>query len=220
MVQEVEGKKVELYGPWQTRPWAPPAAADGVVPRNDRGNVEAPPFAAALPAGTVHIDLRSAAAAAAQLEVDAAPALVGFEAGRQGGMVPKIRGVVVCAEHADAVLEVAQAAENARLEKLRQKRCVPSSPFQLGPGLAAVHAQHCQSAGSQCARRACLAGLHGRARQLPRTRCSRAPHTASAAVQTRVHDAGALSGVLPDVHIMTALVSTRAVPLTACMMWQ
>lgn len=115
---------MELYGPWQTRPWAPPAACDGIVPRNERGNVEVPPFAAALPEGTVHIDLPRAAAVAAKLEIDAAPALIGFEAGRQGGMVPKIRGVVVCTEHAETVREAAQAAEEARLEKLRQKRCV------------------------------------------------------------------------------------------------
>ena len=42
-----------LYGLWQTKPWAPPAAAGARVPRNERGNVEAPPFAAALPVGTV-----------------------------------------------------------------------------------------------------------------------------------------------------------------------
>eukprot|EP00892_Ulva_mutabilis_P007435 jgi/Ulvmu1/5063/UM021_0080.1 len=121
-VQEEEGKRVELYGPWQTRAWAPPAAQNGIVPRNDHGNVEVPPFAAAVPEGTVYIDLPRAAAAAAALEVDAAPALVGFEQGRQGGMLPKIRGVVVCIEHADAVRDAAQAAEEARLEKLRQKR--------------------------------------------------------------------------------------------------
>lgn len=43
----------DLYGLWQTRPWAPPAAVDGRVPRNERGNVEVPPFVKALPAGTV-----------------------------------------------------------------------------------------------------------------------------------------------------------------------
>lgn len=123
-MQEADGKKAELYGPWQTRPWAPPPACNGIVPRNDRGNIEVPPFAAELPQGTVHIDLPRAAAVAAQLEVDAAPALIGFEAGRQGGMVPKFLGVVVCTEHAAAVREAAQAAEEARLEKLRQKRCV------------------------------------------------------------------------------------------------
>ena len=39
----------KLYGQWQTRPWAAPVAAGGLVPKNERGNVHAPPFAAALP---------------------------------------------------------------------------------------------------------------------------------------------------------------------------
>ena len=42
-----------FYGEWQTRGWKPQAAANGKVPRNDRGNVEVPPFASALPEGTV-----------------------------------------------------------------------------------------------------------------------------------------------------------------------
>lgn len=134
---------MELYGPWQTRAWAPPAAQNGIVPRNDHGNVEVPPFAAAVPVGTVYIDLPRAAAVAAQLEVDAAPALVGFEPGRQGGMVPKIRGVVVCAEHADAVREAAQAAEQARQEKQRQKRCAAVPwPRPSQPVPAPLHSCH------------------------------------------------------------------------------
>ena len=42
-----------FYGPWQTRPWKPPAAQGGRVPRNERGNVEVPPFVSQLPEGTV-----------------------------------------------------------------------------------------------------------------------------------------------------------------------
>ena len=55
--EEGEGEEaatIALYGSWQTRPWAPAAAAGGKVPRNERGNVEVPPFAHALPAGTVN----------------------------------------------------------------------------------------------------------------------------------------------------------------------
>ena len=37
--EEEEGE-VFLYGEWQTEPWDPPAAKDGVVPKNDRGNVD------------------------------------------------------------------------------------------------------------------------------------------------------------------------------------
>ena len=48
-----EGEMSNFYGIWQTQAWVPPAAVGGIVPKNDRGNVEVPPLAAALPAGTV-----------------------------------------------------------------------------------------------------------------------------------------------------------------------
>ena len=40
-----------LYGEWQTAAWAPPQATGGRVPKNDRGQVDVPPFALALPQG-------------------------------------------------------------------------------------------------------------------------------------------------------------------------
>ena len=42
-----------FYGPWQTKAWKAQAAANGRVPRNERGNVEVPPFTSAMPEGTV-----------------------------------------------------------------------------------------------------------------------------------------------------------------------
>ena len=55
VLEEEEGAPGEgvtrLYGEWQTAVWAPPAARDGVVPKNERGNVNVPPYAQALPAG-------------------------------------------------------------------------------------------------------------------------------------------------------------------------
>ena len=54
-LEEEEGPAGEgvtrLYGEWQTAAWAPPAARGGVVPKNERGNVNVPPYAQALPAG-------------------------------------------------------------------------------------------------------------------------------------------------------------------------
>ncbi len=41
--------RAALYGAWQTEPWVPPAAAGGVVPKDARGSVKAPPMAAGLP---------------------------------------------------------------------------------------------------------------------------------------------------------------------------
>lgn len=86
---------VSLYGLWQTDEWTPPAAEGGRVPRNERGNVEVPPFARALPPGTRHLTAPGLAGLCRALGVDCAPALAGFEP--QGGrMVPRIVGVVVC----------------------------------------------------------------------------------------------------------------------------
>jgi len=42
-----------FYGEWQTIPWRPPPASNGKVPKNERGNVEVPPFVEELPQGTV-----------------------------------------------------------------------------------------------------------------------------------------------------------------------
>ncbi len=41
--------RATLYGEWQTEAWVPPAAADGVVPKDARGSVKVPPMAAGLP---------------------------------------------------------------------------------------------------------------------------------------------------------------------------
>lgn len=66
---------------------------------------------------------RTRAQVCKRLEVDYAPALVGFEGGRGGVIVPKILGVVVCAEHAEAVRAGTHEEEAARQEKARAKRC-------------------------------------------------------------------------------------------------
>ena len=82
-------------GAHQTDPWQPPAAKDGQVPKNERGNVEVPPFASALPGGCVHLRYRYMQPICRELGIDFAPALEGFELAG-GRMVPKIEGVVVC----------------------------------------------------------------------------------------------------------------------------
>ena len=70
-----------FYGQWQTKEWKPQAAANGRVPRNERGNVEVPPFTAALPEGTVS---EPAGAAAAVFGPDAVSASVSEERGGPG----------------------------------------------------------------------------------------------------------------------------------------
>lgn len=64
--QEEEGAKMpgavaetRLYGLWQTEEWEVPVAMDGLVPKNEHGNVHCPPLASSLPVGTVHLQVRS-----------------------------------------------------------------------------------------------------------------------------------------------------------------
>lgn len=48
---------LELFGKWQTDPYVPPVAKDGVVPRNEYGNVDL--FKKCmLPKGTIHLDCK------------------------------------------------------------------------------------------------------------------------------------------------------------------
>lgn len=48
-------RALELFGEWQTTEYIPPEAKDGIVPRNEYGNVDL--FKKSmLPKGTVYID--------------------------------------------------------------------------------------------------------------------------------------------------------------------
>lgn len=110
-----------FYGYWQTEEWTPPAAKDGKVPKNERGNVEVPPFAAALPIGTVHIQLPNVLSICRKLGIDFAPALVGFEV-RGGRSVPVVDGVVICVEHEVALRKAYEEDVTEKAEKARSKR--------------------------------------------------------------------------------------------------
>lgn len=53
--QKIKDLPLELFGQWQTTPYIPPEAKNGIVPRNEYGNVDL--FQQSmLPKGTVHID--------------------------------------------------------------------------------------------------------------------------------------------------------------------
>lgn len=99
-----------LYGDWQTEWYKAPTAENGVVPRNEFGNVELfQPWM--LPKGTKHVDLAGSYALARRLNINAAHAVVGFEFPRCRA-VPVMRGVVVCEEYAET-LENAWVEYNA-----------------------------------------------------------------------------------------------------------
>lgn len=80
--------------------------ADLDVPflQNERGQVDVW-SEKCLPPGTVHVRLPRVASIARRLEIDFAPAMVGFDF-RNGKYVPVFEGIVVCAEFKGVILEV------------------------------------------------------------------------------------------------------------------
>lgn len=94
-------KDLPLYGDWQTEWYKAPTAENGVVPRNEFGNVELfKPWM--LPKNSVHLDLPGSYALARRLNIDAPHAVVGFEFPRCRA-VPVMSGVVVCKEYAETL---------------------------------------------------------------------------------------------------------------------
>ncbi|XP_078444262.1 DNA repair protein Rad4 family isoform X2 [Wolffia australiana] len=110
---------LELYGKWQVEPLILPPAVDGMVPKNERGQVEVW-SEKCLPPGTVHLRLPRLAAVARRLGVDFAPAMIGFEF-RNGRSYPVFEGIVICSEFKDAIME-AYAEEERRREADEKRR--------------------------------------------------------------------------------------------------
>lgn len=116
---ETDSGVVELYGMWQLEPLQLPHAVNGIVPKNERGQVDVW-SEKCLPPGTVHLRLPRVFYVAKRLEIDYAPAMVGFEF-RNGRSVPVFDGIVVCNEFKDAILE-AYAEEEERRDAEEKKR--------------------------------------------------------------------------------------------------
>ncbi|RWW71455.1 hypothetical protein BHE74_00020823 [Ensete ventricosum] len=110
---------VELFGMWQLEPLKLPHAVNGIVPKNERGQVEVW-SEKCLPHGTMHLRLPRLVPVAKRLEIDFAPAMVGFDF-RNGRCIPTFDGIVVCSEFKDAILE-AYAEEEERRESEERKR--------------------------------------------------------------------------------------------------
>lgn len=113
------GRDTALYGEWQTEPLQLPHAVDGIVPRNERGQVDVW-SEKCLPPGTVHLRFPGLVPIAERLKIDFAPAMVGFEF-RNGRSVPVYEGIVVCTEFKDAILEVYAKEEERRNAEERRR---------------------------------------------------------------------------------------------------
>ncbi|KAF7816466.1 DNA repair protein RAD4 isoform X1 [Senna tora] len=112
-------ENIKLYGKWQLEPLNLPHAVNGIVPKNERGQVDVW-SEKCLPPGTVHLRFPRAFSVAKRLEIDYAPAMVGFEF-RNGRSHPVFDGIVVCTEFKDVLLE-AFAEEEERRQAEDKKR--------------------------------------------------------------------------------------------------
>ncbi|TPX14150.1 uncharacterized protein E0L32_000544 [Thyridium curvatum] len=116
------GEKVlqGLYSFDQTDWIIPPPIENGVIPKNEYGNIDL--FAEHMcPEGAVHVPYRGAVKVCKRLQIDFAEAVVDFEFGHRMA-VPVIQGVVVAAEYHDQVMEELAKDEAERSRKEDEKR--------------------------------------------------------------------------------------------------
>ncbi|XP_054016755.1 DNA repair protein complementing XP-C cells homolog [Hylaeus anthracinus] len=117
---KINDLSLEVFGEWQTTEYVPPEAKNGIVPRNEYGNVDL--FKQCmLPKGTVHINLPALNRIARKLNIDCAPAVVGFNFGCMGA-VPAIEGYVVCSEYEDTLREAWEAEQVEAAKRAKEKR--------------------------------------------------------------------------------------------------
>ena len=109
-----------LYSFDQTDWIIPPPIENGVIPKNEYGNIDL--FAEHMcPEGAVHVPFRGAMRVAKRLGIDFAEAVVDFEFGHRMA-VPVIQGVVIAAEHHDRVMEELARDEAEKRRKEDEKR--------------------------------------------------------------------------------------------------
>ncbi|KAJ8109491.1 hypothetical protein ONZ43_g6121 [Nemania bipapillata] len=116
------GRKVlqPLYSFDQTDWIIPDPIKDGVIPKNEYGNIDM--FAEHMcPEGAVHVPYRGAVRVCKRLEIDFAEAVVGFEFGHRMA-VPVIQGVVIAQENYERLVEELERYEAEKARKEDEKR--------------------------------------------------------------------------------------------------
>ncbi|KOS22881.1 DNA repair protein rhp42 [Escovopsis weberi] len=120
--EAMTGQKVlqGLFSEEQTDWIIPPPIKDGVIPKNDYGNIDM--FAEHMcPEGAVHVPYRGVVKVCRRLQIDFAEAVVGFEFGHRMA-VPVIQGAVVAEEHYETVMAELEKDEAERKRKEDEKR--------------------------------------------------------------------------------------------------
>ncbi|EAW14029.1 Rad4 family protein [Aspergillus clavatus NRRL 1] len=117
-----EKPKQGLYAKYQTEYIIPPPIRDGIIPKNDYGNIDC--FVPSMvPRGAVHIPWPGTVRICKKLGIDFAEAVTGFEFGSKMA-VPVIQGVVVAAENEDLVKDAWRVddAEKRKREQLKAEK--------------------------------------------------------------------------------------------------
>lgn len=108
-----------LYSLEQTQAIIPPPIVDGIIPKNDYGNIDC--FVPTMvPEGAVHIPFPGTARMCKKLGIDYAEAVTGFEFGSQMA-VPVIEGVVVAVENEDLVKDAWRADNEEKRRREARK---------------------------------------------------------------------------------------------------
>ncbi|EED20747.1 Rad4 family protein [Talaromyces stipitatus ATCC 10500] len=121
-VEELERQTGEkplqgLYASYQTESIIPPPIENGIIPKNEYGNIDC--FVPTMvPRGAIHIPWGGTVRICKKLGIDYAEAVTGFEFGSKMA-VPVIEGVVVAEENADLVRDAWRADQEVRREKER-----------------------------------------------------------------------------------------------------
>ncbi|KAI8632480.1 Rad4-domain-containing protein [Xylariaceae sp. FL1651] len=116
------GQKVlqPLYSFDQTDWIIPEPIKDGIIPKNEYGNIDM--FAEHMcPEGAIHVPYRGVVRVCKRLEIDYAEAVVGFEFGHRMA-VPVIQGVVIAEEHYERLISEWEKDEAERARKEDEKR--------------------------------------------------------------------------------------------------
>ena len=109
-----------LFSKRQTEYIIPPPIENGVIPKNEYGNMDC--FVPSMvPRGAVHVPLRGTVRACKRLGIDYAEAVTGFEFGNKRA-VPVCEGVIVAAENERALMEAWEEEEAARRVREDEKR--------------------------------------------------------------------------------------------------
>ncbi|RAL17680.1 Rad4 family protein [Aspergillus homomorphus CBS 101889] len=114
-----EKPKQGLYARYQTEYIIPAPIVDGVIPKNDYGNIDC--FVPSMvPAGAAHIPWPGTVRICKKLGIDYAEAVTGFEFGSKMA-VPVIQGVVVAAENEGLVKDAWRVEDEEKRRKEARK---------------------------------------------------------------------------------------------------